>query len=202
MKKIFLTVSLCALFAAGAMAQGMKGGIKAGLNLSNITGDVEGTSMRTAFHVGGFLNFSFSDALSLQPELLYNSVGAKMSEFYEEEEVEVEVEGTQVLNYLSIPINLIYSFGNFNVQAGPQVSFLMSAKQKADFMGISLDVDNKEAFKSLDLGLNLGLGASFGKLHASARYFIGLTDVPDAEGDFSAKNSNIQLSLGYTLFGE
>ncbi|HEY8511621.1 MAG TPA: outer membrane beta-barrel protein, partial [Cyclobacteriaceae bacterium] len=125
MKKIFLTVSLCALFAAGAMAQGMKGGIKAGLNLSNITGDVEGTSMRTAFHVGGFLNFSFSDALSLQPELLYNSVGAKMSEFYEEEEVEVEVEGTQVLNYLSIPINLIYSFGNFNVQAGPQVSFLM-----------------------------------------------------------------------------
>ena len=78
MKRIFLTVSLCALFAAGAFAQGMSGGLKAGLNLSNFAGDdVDGTDMRIAYHVGGFVNFGLTDALSLKPELLYNSIGAK-----------------------------------------------------------------------------------------------------------------------------
>src|SRR5690606_40206738 len=46
MKKIFLTVSLCALFAAGAFAQGMSGGVKAGLNLANFSGDEDRKSTR------------------------------------------------------------------------------------------------------------------------------------------------------------
>jgi hypothetical protein len=194
MKRIFLTVSMCALFAAGAIAQGMSGGLKAGLNLANFSGDdVEGTDMRIAYHVGGYLNIGFSDALSLQPELLWNSVGTKMSEG--------DFEMVSKMNYISIPVSLIYSFGNFNVQAGPQFSFLASAKGKMSDGDDSIEADIKDIYKSTDLGVNLGLGASFGKIHASARYFLGLTDIPE-EGDGSVKNSNIQLSLGYKLFGE
>lgn len=195
MKRIFLTVSLCALFAAGAFAQGMSGGLKAGLNLANFSGDdAEGTDMRIAYHIGGYLNIGFSEALSFQPELLYNSVGAKQSEGDEEL--------VYKMNYVSVPLNLIYSFGNFNVQAGPQFSFLASAKGKVSSGDDSAEVDIKELFKGTDLGVNLGIGASFGKIHASARYFLGLTDIPDTDGDVNLKNSNIQLSLGYKLFGE
>ncbi|MFO7258713.1 MAG: porin family protein [Bacteroidota bacterium] len=195
MKKIFLTVSLCALFAAGAFAQGMSGGVKAGLNLANFSGDDVGdTDMRIAYHIGGFLNFSFSDALSLQPELLYNSIGAKADD--------QDGDMAMKMNYISIPVSLIYSFGNFNIQAGPQFSFLASAKAKYTEGDVSADVDMKEYFKGTDLGVNIGLGAAFGKLHASARYYLGLTDIPDSEGDANWKNTNIQLSLGYALFGK
>lgn len=195
MKKIFLTVSLCALFAAGAFAQGMSGGVKAGLNLANFSGDDVGdTDMRIAYHIGGFLNFGLSSELSFQPELLYNSVGAQLSEGDEKL--------VYKMNYVSVPLNLIYSFGALNVQVGPQVSFLASAKGKYSSGDESAEVDIKEAFKGLDLGLNIGLGASFGKLQASARYCLGLTDIPDSDGDVALKNNAIQLSLGYKLFGE
>ncbi len=195
MKRIFLTVSLCALFAAGAFAQGMSGGVKAGLNLANFSGDDVGdTDMRIAYHIGGFLNLGLSDVLSFQPELLYNSVGTQVSEGNEKL--------VYKLNYVSIPLSLLYSFGTVNVQAGPQFSFLASAKGKASVGDDSAEIDIKDWFKGTDLGVNIGLGASFGKINASARYYLGLTDIPDSEGDAKIKNSNIQLSLGYKLFGD
>lgn len=194
MKRIFLTVSMCALFAAGALAQGMSGGLKAGLNLANFAGDVEGTSMRIAYHVGGFVNFGFSDVLSLQPELLYNSVGAKADSD--------DGDATFQMNYVSVPVSLIYSFGNLNVQLGPQLGFLASAKLKASEGDVSGELDMKEFFKGTDVGLNVGVGASFGKIQATARYYMGLTDIPDMEEDVNWKNSNFQISLGYKLFGE
>ena len=47
MKRIFLAVSMVTLFAAGAAAQGISGGLKAGLNLANINGDdVEDTDLK------------------------------------------------------------------------------------------------------------------------------------------------------------
>jgi hypothetical protein len=95
---------------------------------------------------------------------------------------------------------LIYSFGNFNIQAGPQLSFLASAKYKYDFDGDSGTEDIKEFFKGTDFGANLGVGANFGKVNASVRYSIGLANIADSdEGEL--KNNVIQLSLGYTLFG-
>lgn len=194
MKRIFLSVAMVTLLAAGAFAQGISGGLKGGLNLANAIGkDAKDADMkmRIAYHFGGYVNIGFSETLSLQPELLYNSVGAKM-----DEDVALH------MNYISVPLNLQYSFGNFNIHAGPQFGFLMSAKAKADVDGQSAEVDMKDFFKSTDLGVNLGLGANFGKLNASARYTMGISKVWDTEEDVDAKNGVIQLSLGYKLFGE
>lgn len=195
MKRIFLSVAMVTLFAAGAFAQGMSGGLKAGLNLATFSGDdADGADMRASFHFGGYLNLGLTEALSFQPELLYNSLGAKQ-----------DFDGGELvykMSYISVPLNLIYSFGNFNVQAGPQFSFLASAKGEYSIGDDSAETDIKEMFKGTDLGVNIGLGASFGKLSASARYFLGLSNVYDSEDDVDLKNSNIQLSLGYRLFGE
>lgn len=193
MKRIFLSIVTMMLFAAGAYAQ-VSGGVKAGLNLANAIGkDAKDAdmSMRIAYHFGGYVNIGFSDVLSFQPELLYNSVGAKM-----DDDISLN------LNYISVPLNLMYSFSNFNVHVGPQFGFLMSAKAKADVEGQSGEVDMKEYFKSTDLGVNLGIGASFGKLNAAARYTYGITKIWDMEDDIDARNGVIQLSLGYKLFGE
>jgi hypothetical protein len=194
MKKIFLAISMIALFAAGAHAQGISGGVKGGLNLANLNGDdVSDTDMKIAYHIGGYANIAFSEALSLQPELLFNAVGAKMSE-----------DGYEMkynLNYISIPVMLIYSFGNVNIQAGPQLGLLASAKGKVEYDGDSGETDIKELFKSTDVGFNLGLGANFGKINAAARYCIGLSNIADSD-DADVKNGVIQLSLGVKLFGE
>jgi Outer membrane protein beta-barrel domain len=193
MKRIFFTVLLYSLFAVGAFAQGISGGLKAGLNLANATGnDAGNTDMRIAYHFGGYININLPGALSVQPELLYNSVGAKDSQD--------GVDMTYKLNYFTVPVDLIYSFGNFNIQAGPQFGFLVSAKGKAEYQGESTEQDIKDYFKSTDVGVNVGLGATFGKLQASARYCMGLTKIWDAD-DVDVKNGVIQLSLGYRLFG-
>lgn len=194
MKKIFLSVSMVTLLAAGAFAQGLSGGLKGGLNFANFSGDdASGTDMKIAYHVGGYVNFAFSESLSLQPELLYNAVGPKMTQ----DGVDVNFNAS----YVSLPVMLMYSFGVVNIQAGPQVGFLTSAKMKADIDGDSAELDVKDSMKGTDFGFNIGLGANFGKVNASARYCLGLSNIIDEE-DADVKNSVIQLSLGLKLFGE
>jgi hypothetical protein len=185
MKKVVLSLVVL-LISASAFAQ-LSGGVKGGLNLANWGGDAEGTDMRPAFHVGGYVNFALSDAISLQPELLYNSVGFK------------EGDGSLVADYISIPVMLLYNVNeNFNIQAGPQLGLLMSAKAKED----GNSVDFKDFFTGTDFGVNVGVGANFGKLNAAARYCIGLANIIEDSGDQKVTNNVIQLSLGYKLFGE
>jgi hypothetical protein len=168
-------------------------GVKGGLNLSNVNGDdVADMDMRASFHLGGYLNYAFSEKLSLQPELLYNSMGAKESED--------GYDFTYKLSYITIPVNLVYSFGNFNLHAGPQFGFLASAKAELEGNGDSIEEDVKDQFKGTDFGFGIGAGANFGKLNATLRYVAGLSSIAD-DGDVDAKNSLIQLSLGYRIFG-
>lgn len=188
MKKVLLTVSVFCFATVCAFAQ-MSGGAKAGLNLANFGGDAEDTDMRVGFHVGGYLNFSLSDAFSIQPELLFNSVGAKQSSS--------DGDVDYAMNYISIPVMFKYSITeNFNIQAGPQLGILASAKAKIE----GADIDIKDSFKTTDFGLNIGIGMDFGMFNAAARYSIGLSNIADS-GDGEVMNNVIQLSLGYTLFG-
>jgi hypothetical protein len=194
MKRIFLALSMVTLFAAGAAAQGISVGVKAGINLANLTGDDAGdTKMKVGYHVGGYAKISLTEAFSVQPELLYNAVGAKDSED--------GFDSNYKLNYVTIPVMLGYSFGKISVQAGPQIGFLTSAKVKVESGNDSGEVDIKDQLKGTDFGVNVGLGADFGKLNAAARYCIGLSSIVDSD-NASVKNGVIQLSLGYKLFGK
>jgi len=76
MKKLFIA-AIAVLAFGSANAQETKFGVKAGLNFSNFTGDVENNSMKVGFHVGGLVNIKVSDKFSVQPELLYSGQGAK-----------------------------------------------------------------------------------------------------------------------------
>lgn len=178
MKKVFLTLfAACMVFAASAQ---MTGGIKAGLNLASIKYDLEGIGSddegSTSFHVGGYLSFPLSDALSVQPELLYSAFKGEDSDL--------------ALNFLSIPVMLKYTIAEkFNVQAGPQYGLLLSTDPS----------DAKDDLKG-DFTLNLGAGADFGKFNITARYGIGLGNISDVDG-LDLKINNFQISAGYTLFG-
>jgi hypothetical protein len=197
MKKIFLAISMVALFAAGAYAQSISGGLKAGVNISNqklkLGDESESLDSKIGFHAGGYLTAMISDNFGIQPELLFSAMGAK------EDDVNLN------FGYISIPVMLRYNVSeNINIQAGPQAGFLMSAKAKAD--GESEDM--KDFYNSIDFGVAVGLGADFGKVNAGARYYAGLSNIAGDEfsdefgDDFSWKNSAIQIFLGVKLFGE
>lgn len=206
MKKLLLTLTAIVALSVAASAQ-ISLGVKGGLNLAKATGDdADGTDGRTSFHFGAYLTLDVSEKFSIQPELLYNSVGAKnKSTDFDPDFGDITTEETYKLNYISVPVMFLYKITpQFNIQAGPQFSFLASAKDKYEISydggSTSGDEDIKDQFKGLDLGFNVGLGANFGKLNASARYCLGLSNIADAE-DADLKNSVIQVSLGYRLFG-
>lgn len=190
MKKTFFALTLIAFCAGGALAQGISGGLKAGVNFSNQVYSGGGFSAsadaRTGFHVGGYLNLGFSETFSVQPELIYNSLGAKIGDT------------DFKTDYVSVPVMLKYNpVAIFNIHAGPQFGFLMSAK--------SGDEDVKDAMKGMDVGLGVGAGVDLPMgLGITARYVLGLSNIGDEEamGDATMKNTAFQVSLSYKLFGE
>ena len=198
MKKTFFALSIIAFCAYGASAQGISGGLKLGANFANQKFSSEGfgfsPSSRTSLHGGFYLTVMVSETFGVQPELLYNSVGSKF-----------DLGGDDVvqqLDYLTLPVMLRYNpVKIFNIHAGPQFGFLMSAKQKFD--GDSEDI--KDGLKGLDLGLGIGAGVDLPMgLGFSARYVLGLSNVAEeADGeDGSVKNNTVQISVSYRLFGE
>lgn len=194
MKKLVLTLVVIA-FATGAFAQ-LSGGLKAGVNLSNqkikLDSESDKGDMKVGFLVGGYLVATLSDNIALQPELYFSSMGTKDS----------DADASINLGYISVPVLLRYNINEqFNIHLGPQVGFLLSAKAKQD--GESADV--KDAYKGIDFGAAVGLGADFGAINASLRYYQGFSNIGEFEDtgfdDAKLSNSAIQIAVGYRLFG-
>jgi len=190
MKKIILTAA--AVFALSfANAQDVKFGAKAGLNLSNIGGDLENTSSKVGFQVGGFAEIKVSDKFAIQPELVFSTLGAKVDEAH----LGIPDKYTFTSAYLNIPLLAKYYITDeFSLEAGPQIGFLMSAKDKAE--GASDDV--KDYYESIDFGLNFGAGYDVSKnINLGVRYSLGLSNIRIVSGDYKENNSNIAIAVGY-----
>lgn len=191
MKKIIL--SAIAVMAFGfANAQETKFGVKAGLNIANLGGDIEDNKSLVGFHVGGFAEIKLSEKFAVQPELLYSTQGTKF-----------DGEGDPKFNlgYLNVPVMAkFYVAEKFSLEAGPQIGFLLSAKAKGEAEGVEVEVDLKDEYKSVDFGLNFGAGYDFTEnLSAGIRYNLGLSNIYDGEGsdDYKESNGVFSLSVGY-----
>lgn len=218
MKKV--VIAAFALFTFGiASAQDVRFGVKAGANFASLTGDAiaDDVKMKAGAHVGGLVEFKFTDKISLQPELLYSMQGAKTTDRFDDGLGNIERTKSKVnLSYINVPVMLkIYPVNGFFIQAGPQIGFLVGAKSKDETTFTdpgnltrieSTEVDIKDDLKTVDVSFNAGLGYDFTEnFFVDARYSFGLTniyDAPDFLGAFGiteldAKNSNITVSLGY-----
>lgn len=177
MKKIILSLVAIAAFGVANAQEDMKFGAKAGINMSNYTGDADSDS-KIGFQVGAFAEFKVSEKFAVQPEILFSNLGAKDSD------------ESLNANYIVIPVMAKYYVADgFSLEAGPQVGFLMSAKYG--------DVDVKDAYKSTDFGLNLGAGYDVAEnINLGLRYSLGLSNVSDIDG-VDVGTSNIALAVGY-----
>ena len=202
MKKLSI-VFLLLTAASPAFAQ-WGGGLKAGLNIANFVGDdADGSDPRIAYHIGGYLNTSISDMISFQPELLISSVGSKTKESGTDPDLgDYSVEANAKLTYVTLPLMFVFNLNeSVNLQAGPQLGVLASAKLEydieSDFITMSGTEDVKEQFKAVDVGINAGVGANFGLINATLRYSLSLMEIGEEDG--AIKNSVIQISLGYKI---
>lgn len=208
MKKLILSVFVALATILALNAQNF--GIRAGVNFASITGDLDdfaSMDTRTSFNVGVVAEFEISDEFYFQPELLYSGQGAKYK--FDEPSVNYLMEGTLKLDYLNIPLMAKYYLAEgFSLEAGPQIGFLLSAKddweENDDGVKDSGEDDIKEDFKSVDFSLNVGLGYKLESgLNFGARYNFGLSNINDTEEvdivDFDMKNGVFQIFLGYNF---
>ena len=181
MKKLFLVGAL-ALF--GAMNAQVKYGAKAGLNIATLNGDVEGVKSLVGFHVGGFAQVPLAAKFTFQPEVVYSAQGAK----------EDGGDGKINLGYINVPLMFKYAIAEkFNVEAGPQIGFLVSAKEK--YNGNSDDI--KDQLNSVDFSIGLGASYDFTQnLSADVRYNAGVSNIAK-ESDSKIRNGVFQIGLGY-----
>jgi hypothetical protein len=193
MKKLQTILVLLSVLSVGSYAQGISGGAKLGLNLADQTysgsGSYSSPGIRPDFHVGGYLTLMFTEHLGLQPELLYSGQGAKSGS------------SKLKLNYVTVPILFRFNVNSvLSFHAGPQFGVLTSAKLKNG----SNSVDYKDNYKSSDVGIAIGTTVDLPmKLNFTFRLIKGLSDINNVDNStVKVKNFNIQLSVGYKLFGK
>ncbi|MET0945252.1 MAG: porin family protein [Flavobacterium sp.] len=183
MKKIIMAAVAVMAFAF-SNAQEVKFGVKAGVNFANLGGDADGSSL-TGFHVGGLAEIKLSDKFAIQPEILYSAQGSDFSEDGFDDELKI--------SYLNVPVMAkYYVIDKLSIEAGPQVGFLLSAKEEGE--------DAKDFLNSVDFGVNFGAGYDFTEnFFAGVRYNVGLSNVADTEDsdDFKMNNSVFSVSVGY-----
>jgi hypothetical protein len=196
MKKLFFV--LCAVSAglfAGAQVQF---GVKAGYNLANVTqsgSSTVDTKAKSDFSGGFLASIPLFSSCTLQPEVMYSGQGTSVNAVGETAKLNFD--------YINVPVLFKYQHtsGVF-VETGPQIGFLISAKEKAD--GQSMDV--KSSFQSTDFSWAFGLGYKIPHmgLGIDARYNLGLTNIAKNTGsdDETIKNSVFQFGLFYVLGGK
>lgn len=193
MKKIILAIAI--LITLSGNAQKINFGIKAGLNMSMLTGSKDQIMSSTnGFFAGALLEFKILEKIALQPELLFSQQGAKF------ESKNLTSSTTMKTDYLIVPIMVKYYLkrGLF-LEAGPQAGFLISAKQDVEnrITNTSTSENIKDDTKVFDMSANVGIGYDiFDKVVTQIRYCIGITNTSTLENT-DIKNGVFQLSVGY-----
>jgi hypothetical protein len=200
MKK-FLIISLTALFVAAlvpqpaAAAVGVKGGL--GLSKFSVNGeDVTGLISLKA-PVGGLFFGIGMGPFSIQPEVLYVRIGARMEEG--EDWMEERMDCIQVP--LLLKVNVMPGPVSPMIYGGPYGAYRLTAKEVAYIDGENESYDVKDETVSFDYGIVFGGGLDFNmaavKLSAEVRYNLGLANLAkDAEPGFSIKNKTLMFLVG------
>lgn len=190
MKKLFFTVAV----AASSLMIAQQFGAKAGLNISTIGGnDNLNQSSKAGFYAGLFMNAPLAANFSIQPEILYNNLGAKIDD---------AVEAKVNLDYISVPVMFQYNATpKFYLEAGPEFSFLINTKVTSDDAGVEAAGNaliNDDTIKGFNFGAGIGAGYWFTpNIGLNARYVAGFTDIVKDNTDEAARNNNFQVGLAY-----
>ena len=188
MKTLLVTIVVIGMALYQVSAQSVQSitlGPKIGLNVSSWSGDDFNTDSKTGINIGAFSIIKFSEKFSLQPELLYSGQGTICG-----------CRGSKIpVNYLILPILAkVDVYKNLYLNAGPQIGFLLSAKDGED-------TSAEDEFSSTDFGIAIGAGYALPmRLHFHLRYIFGLSNINSEDFDENTQSRVFQVSVGYLLW--
>ncbi|MEO8764713.1 MAG: porin family protein [Ginsengibacter sp.] len=197
MKKIFLVVAVLTISTTIGYTQKINGfGIKAGITSANLKFSGGGTSItadsKIGFYGGLLAQIGVSGKFAVQPEIIYSLLGTKFSQGSGEDKLN--------LSYVCLPVLAKYIHEGFSIIIGPQVGFLVSAKEKTS--GTNDDI--KPSFKSTDIAGIIGAGYTFTNgVGFDGRYQLGLSNIGSNNEPFTGggkiKNNAFLFGLHYVL---
>jgi hypothetical protein len=185
MRKLLLVTAITIFGFVHVNAQDIEFGAKLGINFATVSGDNSGEldSIISLINFGVFVEIPINEKFSFQPEILYSIQGYSFDD------------DVVALNYLNIPlIGKYYVTKGLSLEAGPQIGFLLSAKDDGK--------DVKNNFNNIDFGVNLGLGYKLENgLNFGVRYNLGLSNINNIEGSSNKlRNGVVQATVGYSFF--
>ena len=203
MKKLMLIAGAGLLLGASqqvhAQYRGRGGnvslGLKAGASYTSFVGtDASGRfDYRFGFLAGGFANIGLSQLFAFQPEIIYSQKGA-----YDKNSTNSGVRQ----HYVDVPLAFHINTDGFFFEAGPQVGFLITAKNQSGVLSTA----NPQDYKQVDFGYLFGLGYHLKHgLGAGLRYNGSFSNFPAAivSGNntvqYRIRNSAFQLYATYSF---
>lgn len=196
-----------------------KFGVKGGYNLSDMkyearssVGDLPNSKSLSGFHLGLVADLPIVDVLSIQPAVLYNSIGSKIERGSDDAGYTVKINP----QYVDIPVNILFKpqiaeGTRLYVGAGPYIGFGVGGKAsvKGNVGDISGYADHDLKFgnssdddlKSTDIGGNVLAGLEFGSgFTIGAQYGASFTNNAPKGDDSDAKilkNKVFSISVGF-----
>ena len=209
-KKIY-AILIAVVFTTGVAQAQFSFGVRGGFNLTNMTKKIDlgiggmtlepNFSFKPGFQAGIVGELAITDALAIQPGILFATQGARWNETLLEEEFDV----TFSFNYLQVPINVQFGipFGNnlrFLLQAGPYVGFALNGSMSASESGMTVSDDlefgEDGEWRRLDFGLGFGAGVEIGNIQIAAGYNLGLANISSID-ELTASHNGFALTVTY-----
>ncbi|MEN2398434.1 porin family protein [Flavobacterium sp. MC2016-06] len=199
-KSIVIAFVLLIGISASQAQVSVSPGLRGGLNLSTLT-NVDYSSTKSDFYIGGFVNIKFNKYFSLQPELTYSKQGSEGREYNLVDNSYRNV--NYDLNYVTLGAVAKFNFrgSGFHVLAGPSFDF-----KTDDNFG---DSDYRPV--NFDLAIVGGVGYTLPNgLTFEARIKQGLIDIYGYDGLDRDDNGNyyyddiilnqvFQIGISYTF---
>lgn len=180
MKKVLFAAIAMMFVAFESFAQTEQGTFSvqptAGLTIAKTNGS--GAKAKAGFIGGAEFAYQVSNVVGISAGAMFSMEGAK-----------TDNDGKWKANYFNIPILAnVYVWDALAVKAGIQPGFNLSSKMDG--------VDFKDATKSTNFSIPVGVSYEFGQFVVDARYNIGVSELSDL-GD--AKGRVFQVTVGYRI---
>ena len=225
MKRIVALVCIVCLGAALPAAAQItwEAGVKGGVGMGKMMGDVESTETdgtftvtqnidgyRTGFAGGGFATAKITKDFGIRLEALYSQKGGKGDFSVTDGTNTVTGDATFKLDYFEVPLLAVGTFAAgtktmIDVFGGPVFGFKTGANLLLEAEGDSDETDISDSVKGTDFGVTVGAGLTIlahpkANVVIDGRYTHGLTNIPeDAPDDFDLKNSDIVFMAGVSF---
>jgi len=221
--KLFLTAAILLLSVNSYALLPISLGIKGGVNLSNVGGDVDDNKSKAGFNAGLVMDIDIPlTSFGIMTGIEFTTKGAKIETRENVGDYSAFIDGKINASYLQLPVHATYKMGlapatSLKFHAGPYFAYGIGGKSKITDFGVNglnlsrdemmdalglkesdlkSDTFGSDGFDKFDFGLGIGVGLQVWKFGVDLGWDFGLTNI-SGDSDYKVRNRNGYLSFSY-----